>query len=75
MGRRSCTRVTRSGWFYSFKLGGGWGERKPLRDFGNKVSRISKGLVIITKGHLLLFSKKSVMRPFRCISMGQMLGG
>ena len=40
---------------------------KSLRNFGNKVSRTLRGS-LSGKGHLLLFSKTSVKRPFRCIS-------
>ena len=44
--------------------------------FGNKVFRILRVLASIDrKGHLLLFSKISVMRPFGCISEGHILGG
>ena len=54
---------------------GGQGEHKPPRYFGNKVSRIPRGLAIVRKGHLLVFSKNSVMRPLRCISVGYILWG
>ena len=48
-------------------------QHKPPRYFGNKVSRTLRGLAIVRK-RLLLFSKNSVMRSFRCVSLGHMLG-
>ena len=48
---------------------------KSLKNFGSKVSRTLRELAAVRKkGHLPLFSKNSVIRPFRCISVGHMLG-
>lgn len=46
LGRKSCTRVTRSGPFYTLELRGGWGQRKPPKYFGSKVSRTLRGLAV-----------------------------
>ena len=53
MGRKSCTGIMRSGPLYTFKLGGGQGERKSLRNFGSKFSRTMRGLAVAGKGSLI----------------------
>ena len=62
MGRKSCTGIMRVA-HIDFQVRRGSGTKQTSKVFWKQDSRTLRGLAIVGKAHLLLFSKLSVMRP------------
>ena len=57
------------------QIGRGLGIAQVSKVFWKQGFQDPRRLALSGKGNLLLFSKNSVMTPFRCVSVGYMLGG